>query len=335
LLTLLEAPLTNSAALSPMSLLPFALALVFVQAALPVRAQDDLPLPVFSEEVSVEWISVPTTLARDWPTKVPLRSEHFELSVDGARVAIESFDGWNAPFSLLFVQDLSGSMEVGGKLELGRRILDALCNHASAEDTIAVATFAGGQVDLQIPFTPHHDAVRASSSAWVGYGTTAVRDALAALPELALDAARPRRAVVMVTDGIDNASQLAVETVRSLLAGQGLPVYVIDVESDTSVRASPEQGSDEGLTLGDLAEASGGRRLQISSPAQVDAAARVIAGDLRRQARLSFTADTAGDSALRHIEVSVLGKTSGLIHRSRYYGPPPGHLLSPLRKEKP
>jgi hypothetical protein len=123
--------------------------------------------------------------------------------------------------------------------------------------------------------------------------------------------------------------------VRSLLAGQGHPVYVIDVDSDTSVRSSLEQGSDEGLTLGDLAEASGGRRLQISSPAQVDAAARVIAGDLRRQAMLSFTADTAGDSALRHIEVSVRGKTSGLIHRSRYYGPPPGHLLSPLRQEKP
>ncbi|HVS14937.1 MAG TPA: VWA domain-containing protein [Thermoanaerobaculia bacterium] len=321
-----------------MSSLLLSLLLPVVLAHLPVAAHgqdDEPPLPVFSEEVSVQWISVPTVLGSHWPAEAPPEAGLFQLEVDGDAVRIEAFDAWDAPVGVVFLQDLSGSMAIGGKLDLGRRILEELSALVGDEDAMAVVTFAGGRVDLQVPFTANGDARRGAAESWSGYGTTAVRDALAALPEIARAADRPRRAVVLVTDGIDNASVVSVDEVRALLAGQGLPLYVVDVDADAVERPSLEQGRDEGLTLGDLAEASGGRRIQVTSPVQVAAAARVIARDLRRQMVLSFTADSAGVSTLRTIEVSLRGETSGLVHRSRYYGPPPGHTLSPIRKEKP
>jgi hypothetical protein len=318
-----------------MKSLPLALSLALAFAPLATRAQVEPPLPVFSEEVSVQWISVPTALGASWPGETTPEQDLFALEVDGSAVLIEGFDAWDAPAAVVFLQDLSGSMAIGGKLELGRLLLEELSALARDEDSMAVVTFAGARVDLQVPFTADEDLLRDAPATWRGYGTTAVRDALAELPQIAAAADRPRRAVVLVTDGIDNASVVPVDEVRALLAGQGLPLYVIDVDADPVERPSLEDGRDEGLTLAELAEASGGRRIQVTSTVQVPAAARVIARDLQRQMVLSFTADTAGAPALRTIEVSLRGETSGLIHRSRYYGPPPGHVLPPTRKEKP
>jgi hypothetical protein len=291
-------------------------------------AQDAPVLPVFSEEVSVQWISVPTVLAATWPPDLALESDHFELWVDDAPVAIEGFDEWQAPFGLLFAQDLSGSMAIGNKLELGSLALHVLGALAEDGDQLAVVTFAGERVDLQVAFTSDEQALRAAPAGWGGYGTTALRDALAALPDFARTTDRPRRAVVLVTDGIDNASSVPIAEVQALLAGEGLPLYVLDVDTDSDERPALEDGRDEGMGLAELAAASGGRRLRVSSPLEAQSAARAIVSDLRHQILLSFTTDSAGEPALRRIEVSLLGTTDGLVHRSRYFGPPPGHVLS-------
>lgn len=300
-------------------------------------AQDEPHLPVFSDEVSVQWISVPTVLSATGSSDVAPEREHFELRVDGDRVAIEGFDEWEAPFGLLFAQDLSGSMAIGDKLELGRIALQVLGALAGDEDRLAVATFAGDRVELAVDFTGSEQELRAAPDRWKGYGTTAVRDALSALPPLARATDRPRRAIVLVTDGIDNASSVPIDQVRSLLAGEGLSLYVVDVDGQGGAEERPslEDGTDEGLDLAALAEASGGRRLCVSTPLEAQAAARTVVDDLRHQLLLSFVTDPLGAPALRDIEVSLLGETSGLVHRSRYHGPPPGHVLAnPLSTTK-
>ncbi|HVS66449.1 MAG TPA: VWA domain-containing protein [Thermoanaerobaculia bacterium] len=307
----------------------------------PLCAQDPPQLPVFSEEVSVQWVSVPTVVAASRRSALVLERDQFELRVDGAPIAIEGFDEWETPFGLLFVQDLSGSMAIGRKLEVGRIALQVLGALRGEEDELAVATFAGDRVELQAPFGSSPHDLRAASESWQGYGTTAVRDAIAALPELARATDRPRRAVVLVTDGIDNASSVPLAQVQSLLAGDGLPLYVIDVDTDTDERPSLEEGRDEGLGLAELAEASGGRRLRANTALEAQTAARILVEDLRHQIMLSFTTDTVGTPALRSIEVALLGETSGLVHRTRYFGPPPGTFLPRIdpppqlkRKEK-
>ena len=302
---------------------------------------------MFSEEVSVQWVSVPTVVTpsrrSDLGARALLERDQFELRVDGEPIAIEGFDEWETPFGLLFAQDLSGSMAIGSKLEFGRIALQVLGALRGEEDQVAVATFAGDRVELQAPFGSSPQDLRTASESWQGYGTTAVRDAIAALPELARATDRPRRAVVLVTDGIDNASSVPIAQVQSMLAGEGLPLYVIDVDtdSDTSERPSLEDGRDEGLGLAELAEASGGRRLRAKAPLEAQTAARIIVEDLRHQILLSFTTDAVGTPALRSIEVALLGETSGLVHRTRYFGPPPGRYLPRIdpppqlkRKEK-
>ena len=314
---------------SPASVLGLAMSLAALQPMYPAKAPAQVPpaLPVFSEEVSVQWISVPTVLTTAWPSDVALEREHFELLVDGVPVAIDGFDELAAPFGLLFAQDLSGSMEIGKKLEVGRITLQVLEALRGDQDELAVATFAGDRVELQLPFGSSSELLRDASDSWRGYGTTAVRNAIAALPELVRATDRPRRAVVVVTDGIDNASSVPIAHVRSLLAGDGLPLYFIDVDTESDERPSLEEGRDEGLSLSELAAATGGRRLLVGSALGAQTAARTIVEDLHHQIMLSFTTDTVGVPSLRSIEVALHGETAGLIHRSRYFGPPPGHVV--------
>ena len=58
-----------------------------------------------------------------------------------------------------------------------------------------------------------HEAV----ATWEAYGTTALHDAIARLPEIAGAARFPRRAALLITDGVDNASSISAAEARELV----------------------------------------------------------------------------------------------------------------------
>jgi VWFA-related protein len=283
-------------------------------------AQEPLPF-TFDEEVRVQWVMVPVVVSSSSGYVEDLGVRDFRLFIDGQQVPIETFerDG-RAAASLLLLQDLSGSMTLSDRLDLSRQTLNVLTAGLSSRDEVALVTFAHSRVRVDVPFTRDVEKLRREAAEWTPLGVTGLYDAMTWLPDVALGGQRLRRAAVVVTDGLDNASALEPERVTSLLRRYELPVYVLDLPGE-------EDGSQGPLVA--MADQTGGLYFAIAAPDDVLEACRAINADLRHQYVLAFPTASGARSAAHQVQVEVRrSRRRQARHRSEYFGPPPSALAA-------
>lgn len=316
---------------SPSASRPLALLLAAILAVLPLwaRAQEPQePAAGFTEEVSVGYVLVPVVVRSGARYVKNLEEDDFRLLVDGRRVSIESFERRaEAPASLMVLQDLSGSMENGGNIELSRDAVRFFLDKALPGDELAVATFASGSMQVEVPFTSDLSVVRESIQGWKAWGTTALHDAVAAMPSISSEGRNPKRFAILITDGVDNASRIPPERAREIVRQAQLPVYVLGMDS-----GNPFELSTEGKkiyryadVLNLLATTSGGRYYPISGREDLDRALASILDDLRHQYVLGF-ATGEGPARQRDLRVEVQAGDRTVLFRRGYKGPPPAEF---------
>lgn len=284
---------------------------------------------VFEDQVAVSWVLVPVVVRSKKGLEGELERGDFELRVDGETVPIETFDAErSAPTSLVWLQDLSGSMANGGKLEASRRAFHFFLERLRPRDEMAVATFAGSLLQVEVPFTDEPSALEESAELWRGWGTTTLHDAVAFLPEISTESRHHKRAVILITDGVDNASVLSPVEARLLIREARLPVYVLGfTTADPRERVREEESFRYAQLLERLARASGGRFLRVEDPRDVEAAAAAVLDELRNQYVLGFPA-LLEPRRWRPLEVELTrpGRRAGkwrLLYREGYSGGPP------------
>lgn len=296
----------------------------------------------FEGSVDVSWVLVPVVVRSRGGYVGELTERDFKLFVDGERVEIESFDSsHDAPTSLVWLQDLSGSMANAGKIEASRQAFRYFIDRARPADEVAIATFASALVEVEVPFTGDREALLEASDRWRGWGTTTLHDAVAFLPEISESGHHRKRAVVLITDGVDNASVLSPEESRSIVREARLPVYVLgfttldphelDEQEKARLRNQRKGGKagDEAPSLlfaellQRLARATGGRFLRVDDPREIEQGAAAILDELRHQYVLGFPAHR-GPRLYRRIRVEVAGRRRAeILHRVGYSGGPP------------
>src|ERR1700681_3498098 len=205
-------------------------------AALPAGAQappaQEAPTPSFQAEFSVGLVLVPVVVRAGAGFAKNLDSKDFRLLIDGKPVPIESFERRSdAPASVVILQDLSGSMATGGKLEESRNVVRFFLSQVLPGDEFSLATFASEGLQVDVPFTTNTSTLREAIAGWEAYGTTALHDAVARMPEISLEGHNPKRFAVLVTDGVDNASRLTPEQARAIVQEAQLPTYVLGLEA--------------------------------------------------------------------------------------------------------
>jgi len=282
-------------------------------------------VPEYTEEVSVGYVLVPVVVRSGGGFAERLKKDDFKLLIDGRPVKIESFEQRaEAPASLVFLQDLSGSMATGEKLAVSRQALRFFLDRSLPGDEFALATFASGHGQVEVPFTQERSPLYQASDLFRGYGTTALHDAVAWLPEISLAARNPRRFALLITDGADNASEIRPEQAREMVRAAQLPVYVLGLGSGSPFILGP--GGKKLYRYADvlqlLATATGGRYYSISQTRELQEALQAIVEDLRHQYVLGF-ATGDGRKAYRKIEVKVAGDHPTVFFRRGYQGPPP------------
>lgn len=309
-----------------------------------VPAQPRAPLLSFDGESAVTWVMAPTVVMGQRNPREVFASKDFRLEVDGKAIEIDSFDASReGSITLLFFQDLSGSMANGGKLEASRRNLRCHLDRARPGDEMALVTFASDNISVEIPTTPTLGRVAAQAAHWRAYGTTALHDAITWIPKLRL-APASMPAVLLVTDGLDNASVLDAETARAIARQAEIPVYVLALRGSRidqrrsgpgrntehinteHINAKPEPTTEFlpfAKILQRLAESTGGRYFEVHHANDIDTACSTITNELRSRYTLGFQLSAQGEEAYHDLRITVPGKNVTLRHRAGYLGSAP------------
>ena len=223
-----------------------------------------------------------------------LRKEDFVIEEGGTRRDIVDFHADdNAPVRMALLFDVSGSMRMAARLEdarqAARQVLSAL--RLGRGDEAAVFSFDMNLQSLQ-SFTSDPGAIETALSRVEPYGQTSLYDAVAQTARRVADT-RPgdphRRAVVVLTDGIDTSSLMKPAEVSAISSAIDVPVYVMTVSSDVDRDAMARAGGVES-TLRTLSRWTGGELFVTSAPAHESVAARQIVDELRHQYLLAFAA---------------------------------------------
>jgi Ca-activated chloride channel family protein len=280
----------------------------------------------FTEEVSVGYVLVPVLVRTpNGGYAKNLDKEDFRLLVDGRPAPFESFEARaDAPASLLFLQDLSGSMANAGKINLSRDVVRYFLGRGVQGDEFAIAGFAGDQVQMQVPFTADLAVLRQKVSSWEPYGTTALHDALSWIPDFSQTGHNPKRFAILITDGIDNASSLQPARARELVRAAQVPVYVIGLSSGDPYTIGPDGKKPYKYAdvLNLLAHETGGRYYSLDNPEGLSAILAAITEDFHHQYVLGFSTGE-GKARYRNLRVEVPGRNRSVLFRRGYTGPPP------------
>lgn len=259
-----------------------------------------------------------------------LKPDDFRLLVNGQAIEFESFEqGERAPVSVMFLQDLSGSMANSNKMILSRTVLDRLIMGHRSGDNWSLASFASERVSVDVSFTDDVELLRQSADSWRPYGTTALHDAVAWLPDLTSHVHSARRAAIVITDGVDNASQIDPYTAREKVRQAELPVYVLGLSTGDieSLDREGEKVYRYADVLNLLSHMTGGHYFPVVSQSDALLACTKIVSEIRNQYVIGFPTSALGTPTYHEIQVQPrTRKKLKLTFRQGYSGTLPKAL---------
>ena len=141
-----------------------------------------------------------------------LTKDDFVIRVGESRVDFDTFErDERAPVSFAFLVDTSGSMGIGNKLENAKNAIRAILRNRLPGDDFALFAFSEGKVRLVADSSADPAGLIRAMWELEASGQTALFDAVAATPEL-MKGKNNKRAILLFTDGVDNASELTAAT---------------------------------------------------------------------------------------------------------------------------
>jgi Ca-activated chloride channel family protein len=303
-----------------------------------VRASQAQPAeaPKKTAAVSVGYVLVPVVVTDSKGRTVSgLKEGDFTLLVDWRPVGLDLFTASDeAPVSFTILLDGSGSMGLAGKMEGARAALQALILEARPGDDFSLHVFAEGAVRELVPFTQDGLQIVRAAEAVKPWGRTAFFDALAKMPDRTLLGTNGARAIVILTDGLDNASTLTRERLTELLQGIDVPVYPVGLRTAMPAGTVGAREHDLDLELlKRIAFQTGGRFAITEDPKALPGAIRDFEKDLRSQYLLGFSPTGAGPVKYREISVVIRRRIGAIRTRSGYRGTEPPWKEAPLRKK--
>jgi len=252
-----------------------------------------------------------------------LQQENFHVFEDGNEQKIKQFSGEDAPLSVGFVVDTSGS--IGSKIDLCRQAVVQFLKTMNAQDEAFLVTFSD-HAQVVAPLTRDTDKLPNQLLTVPTGGMTALFDGVFAGLHEMKKAANPRKTLVVISDGGDNNSAFSAKEVLDRALEDGVQIYAMGVfERLGPLGLSLEEQRGPRL-LSNISEETGGRAFAASRLDQLPEVAARIAVELRNQYLLAFTpANQARDGKYRKLDVKI-AEPPGMTNlaarwRLGYYAP--------------
>jgi len=293
---------------------------VMLASSLETRAIGTQPQQTPSFKAGVDLVRI-AAVVRDRKGRFvqDLKSGDFEIVDDGRSQPISDLQADITAVSIAVLFDVSGSME--GRLPNAREAAMHVLSWLDAtRDEAAVFTFDTRLVE-RAPFTAGMKTLPDSMGKIVPFGATSLHDAIAQTAKRVGEREGKRRAVVVLTDGADNASHLKPGDVSAIASAIDVPVYIfgivgaIDNPSEDISTSSAERSAFVG-PLSDLAMWTGGNVFVASAPGQRSVAARQIIDELRHQYLIAF--ESSGKPGWHPLVVRARNKDLTVRARSGY-----------------
>lgn len=232
-----------------------------------------------------------------------LTRDDFELREGGEPQQISIFEGAEFPLSVALALDRSFSMS-GTRLGLAKAAARTFLEELRRQDE-SMLVAVGSEVEVLSPLSSDRAAQYAALARLARFGTTGLHDALIQTID-AIQPARGRRALVLLSDGDDRYSKASAADALAHARRSDVLLFPVAL----GVTRPP--------LFAELAAATGGRSSHSRDAASLSATLRAIARELRHQYLLGYTPSrpvTTGSNEWRSIVVTV--KRAGVQVRAR------------------
>lgn len=240
---------------------------VFSSAASDVVLAQEQPRPTFRSGVAVVPITATVRDAKK-RTVINLEREDFQVLEQGQPRRIVQFSADNeGAVSVAFLFDTSGSMGLASNLAKGREVVaQLLYRMQSTRDEAALFTFHR-TLREEVPFSNDLHRVQRALDGVRPWGLTSIYDAVAETAKRLAKREAVRRALVVITDGVDTSSALTSREVAALASAIDVPIYIVAVVSplDHPSHGAAVVPETVGGGLADLANLTGGDVVYVSA----------------------------------------------------------------------
>ncbi|OGD24389.1 MAG: hypothetical protein A2Y69_15030 [Candidatus Aminicenantes bacterium RBG_13_59_9] len=279
-------------------------------------------------QLSVSAISIAVVVqGKDGRYINDLTQDDFTVYENEVKQTVSYFQhDFEAPVSLTILLDVSGSMGLQDKLKESREALrDFVDGLLRPQDEVSLLVFADGEVEVAAPFSMDKSGCLAELAKAEAYGQTALNDAVAVSPEFANRGKNEKRAILLITDGIENDSQASVDQAVEISRRVDVPIFTIGYKIPLSEEFLRKYKKTSVLTsagivsaLERFSQATGGRLQVAADPRDLAAAFREIKRELGHQYIIGYTSYKSPKNEYRKIRVVTSNKKHKVRTREGY-----------------
>jgi len=270
--------------------------ILIVVLAFPLKAQDS-PAP-FVMSVNSDFMELHVSVVDEKDRNVGgLTIENFKVKENGIPQPITIFKHEDIPVSLGLVIDNSRSIEPR-KTRLDAATL-AFVRQSHPDDESFVVHF-DFDARVERDFTTKISDLEETLAASKPFGQTAIYDALIVALDQMQKAKHQKKALLLVTDGLDNVPHTTFAQALEAVKRSRVAIIVVGL-------LSAAEGEKAEATLTKIAEASGGRAYFPDNVDEARAMMERAAHDLRTQYTIGYVpSDPAHDGSWRSVRVEII-----------------------------
>ncbi len=247
-----------------------------------------------------------------------LKASDFKIYEDGVEVQpnmISAFSLQESPYAAVVLLDSSGSMEA--RFSLARSAAIRFLDGLRPEDVAAVYRF-DSKVERVQEFSGGRD-LAPTAYAIRARGMTTLNDAIVEASKTLAERPEQRKAIVILSDGMDTFSKASSEKAVESALAVGASIYAVDMSSLDVAGTAKRQSA---ASLKGFAERTGGRFIATPGGPALRDAFTGIANELGQQYTISYRpVNTKRDGKWRTLEVKVQREDLTVRTRKGYRAP--------------
>ena len=272
-------------------------------------AQEATPTPPLADEdnapvkVKTDLVTLTLTVTDLYGRYVSgLGKNAFQITDNGEPQEITFFSDSDAPVSVGILFDVSGSMS-GDKISKARKALSRFILTSHPSDEYFLIAF-NSRAQLLLDRTRDGEAVLQKLTLVQPKNNTALYDAVYLGIERVTRGAHQKRALLIISDGQDNASRYNFGEVRRLMKEADVVTYSVGIMSRGD--SSSAMGMQGQSFLDEISSVTGGKSFYPDTDVEMDEIFERIALELRHQYAIGYTPkDFQPDGKWRRVKVKV------------------------------